>query len=72
MTEEFQKQSEQKIHLTMKITFASSRDNDYKRLMHSNSDNTEIMIGEETNEIIHEFFESHHFFLGINRLKGAV
>ena len=37
-----------KSYLTMKIKFMSSEDNDDKRLMHSESDNIEIMIGNKT------------------------
>ena len=41
-----------KSYLTMKINFMSSEDNDDKRLMHSESNNIEIMIGSKTDEII--------------------
>ena len=34
----------------------SSKDNDNKRLMQSKSDNIEIMIGNETDEIIKDLF----------------
>ena len=43
----------------MSINFISSEDSDETRNMHTKSDNTEIMMGSETNDIIDEFCESH-------------
>ena len=51
-------QGEWKIHLTMAINVFSSKDSDEIRIMHSKSDNIEILIGNETNESIEELFES--------------
>ena len=51
-------QGEWKIHLTMAINFISSKDSYETRIMHAKSDNVEIMIGSETNEIIEELFKS--------------
>ena len=45
-------QSEWKIQLTMAINFISSKDSDETRTMHAKSNNVEIMMGKETNEII--------------------
>ena len=45
-------QSEWKIQLKTKINFIFSKDSDETRTMHAKSDNVEIMIGSETNEII--------------------
>ena len=42
----------------MAINFISSRDSDETRTMHTKSNNAEIMIGSETNEIIEDLFES--------------
>lgn len=42
----------------MKISFILSKDNDGKRLMHSKSDNMEIVIGKDTDEIINEVISS--------------
>ena len=42
----------------MEINFISSKDSDETRTMHTKSNNVEIMIGSETNEIIEELFES--------------
>ena len=50
--------SEWKIQLTMAINFISSKDSDETRTMHTKSNNVEIMIGSETNEIIEDLFES--------------
>ena len=51
-------QSEWKIQLTMAINFISSKDSDETRTMHAKSNNVEIMMGSETNEIIEELFKS--------------
>ena len=52
-------QSEWKIQLTMEINFISSKpDFDETRIMHAKRDNKEIMIGNETDEVIEELFES--------------
>ena len=48
--------SEWKIQLTMAINFISSKDSDETRTMHTKSNNVEIMIGSETDEIIEDLF----------------
>ena len=50
--------SEWKIQLTMAINFISSKDSDETRTMHTKSNNAEIMIGSETDEIIEDLLES--------------
>ena len=50
--------SEWKIQLTMAINFISSKDSNEARTMHTKSNNVEIMMGSETDEIIEELFES--------------
>ena len=50
--------SEWKIQITMAINFISSKDSDETRVMHTRSNNVEIMVGSETNEIIKQLFES--------------
>ena len=50
--------SEWKIQVTMAINFISSKDSDKTRTVHTKSNNVEIMVGSETNEIIKELFES--------------
>ena len=42
----------------MAINFISSKDSDETRTMHTKSNNVEIMIVTETNEIIIDLFES--------------
>ena len=53
---DYKTQGEQKIQLTMTIHFISSNDSDEIRNMHTTSDNIEIMMGNETDEIIEELF----------------
>ena len=45
---------EWKIQLTTLINFSSSKDSDETRNMHTKSDNIEIIMGSETNDIIEE------------------
>ena len=49
---------EWKIHLTMAINFISSKDSDETRTIHAKSNNVEIMMGCEIDEIIKELFKS--------------
>ena len=42
----------------MQIKLASSLDTNEFRIMHAKSDNIEILIGTETDDIINELFES--------------
>ena len=51
-------QSEWKIQLTMANNFISSKDSEETRTMHTKSNNVEIMMGSETDEIIEEPFKS--------------
>ena len=48
--------SEWEIQLTMAINFIYSKDSDETRTMHTKSNNVEIMIGSDTNEIIKGLF----------------
>ena len=51
--------SDYKIQLTVEINFTSLKpDSDETRIMHTKSDNTEIMSGSDTNEVIKELFKS--------------
>ena len=50
-------QGEWKIQLTMTINFFSSKDSEETHIMHTNSDNIDIMMGNETDEIIEELFQ---------------
>ena len=47
-----------KIQLTIASKLISSLDNDEERVMHSKSDNIEIMINNEADEVIKELFDS--------------
>ena len=58
-------QGEWKIQLTMAINFISSKDSEKIRTMYTKSGNIEIIIGNTTDEIIEELFES--FFAKISR-----
>ena len=42
----------------MVINFISSKDSDETQTMHTKSNNVEIMIGSETDEVIETLFES--------------
>ena len=42
----------------MKINFLSSKNNDDKQLMHSKSDNIEIITGNKTDQVINKLFKS--------------
>ena len=46
-----------KIHSTIAINFISSKGNDNDRVMHSKSDNIEIMINDRADEVIKKLFE---------------
>ena len=52
MIDRFKKLGEWKIQLIMNVNFISSKDSDDKQLMYFKSDNIEIMIRNETNEIM--------------------
>ena len=41
----------------MAVNFISSKDSDETRTMHTKSNNVEIMMGSDTDEIIEELFE---------------
>ena len=55
---EHKTQGQWKIHLAMAINFIFSKDSDETRTMRTKSDNIEIMMGSETDEIIEELFKS--------------
>ena len=59
MINDHKNQSEWKIQLTAATNFISSKpDSDETRIMHTKSNNIEIMIGSDTNEVIEELFKS--------------
>ena len=47
-----------KIQLTIANSYISSTDNDEEHVMHLKSDNIEIIINDEANEVIEKLFES--------------
>ena len=47
-----------KTQLTITINFISSKDNDDEHVLHSKSDNTQIMINDKADEVIEELFQS--------------
>ena len=49
---------EWKIQLIMSINFISSKDADETRNMYTKSNNIEIMVGSQTDEIIEDLFKS--------------
>ena len=55
---DYKTQGEWKIQLTMSINFISSNDSGETRNLRTKSNNIEIMIDNETDEIIEELFES--------------
>ena len=61
-----------KIQLTIANNFISSIDNDEKCVMHSKSDNIEIMINDEADEVIKELFDSlkNRYQNNLESMKG--
>ena len=55
---DYKTQGEWEIQLTTSITFISSNDSDETRNLRTKSDNIEIMMGDETDEIIDELLKS--------------
>ena len=59
MIDDYKSKGEWKIQLTAEINFTSLKpDSDETRIMHTKSDNTEIMIGSDTNKVTKELFKS--------------
>ena len=59
MINDHKNQSEWRIQLTAAINFISSKpDSDETRIMHTKSNNIEIMISSATNKVIKELFKS--------------
>ena len=55
------------IQLTIVTNFICTKDNDKESLMHSKSNNIEILINEKANEVIGKLFEYllHSFQIGL-------
>ena len=59
MINDYKNKGEWKIQLTAEINFTSLKpDSDETRIMHTKSDNMEIMTGSDTNKVIEELFKS--------------
>ena len=59
MINDYKTKGEWKIQLTGEINFTSLKpDSDETRIMHTKSDNEEIMAGSDTNDVIKELFKS--------------
>ena len=59
MINDYKRKGEWKIQLTAEINFTSLiQDSDETRIMHTKIDNTEIRIGDDTNDVIKELFKS--------------
>ena len=59
MINDYKSKGDWKIQLTAEINFTSLKsDSDETRIMHTKSDNTEIRIGDDTNDVIKELFKS--------------
>ena len=59
MINDYKNKGDWKIQLIAEINFTSLKpDSDETRIMHTKSDNTEIMTGSDTNEVIEELFKS--------------
>ena len=71
MINDYKSKDKWKIQLTAEINFTSLKpDSDEKRIMHTKSDYTEIMIGSDTNEVIKELFKS--FFNSLQRYQEGL
>ena len=56
------------------INFIFSKDNDEERVMHSKSDNKEMMINDKKDEVIEEIFQSllSRYQIGLETLRTVV
>ena len=61
------------IQLTIANNFISFVDNDEERVMHSKSDNIEIMINDEADEVIKKLFDSlkNRYQNNLEQMKGS-
>ena len=57
---DYKTQGECKIQITMSISFISSNDSDKTHNLRTKSNNIEIMMGDETDEIMDELFNIFH------------
>ena len=60
MINDYKSKGEWKIQLTAEINFLSLKpDSNETRIMHTKSDNKEIMVGSDTSDVIKELFKSY-------------
>ena len=73
ITNNFKKSDTQKIKLRIASNFISSKDNDEERVMHSKSDNIEIMINDEADEVTKKLFKSltKRYQNNLEKMKGS-
>ena len=57
---DYKTQGECKIQITVSISFISSNDSDETHNLRTKSNNVEIMMGDETDEIMDELFNIFH------------
>ena len=59
--------------LTGAINFISSKDNDEEHVMHSKSDNKEIIINDEADEFVKDFFKAlkNRYQNNLGSMKGS-
>ena len=57
---DYKTQGECKIQITMSISFISSNDSDETHNLRTKSNNIEIVMGDETDEIMDELFSIFH------------
>ena len=60
----YETEGEQKTQLSMEINFVSAKDSDEIRTMHTKSDNIDILMGSETNDVT-------PFFINSQKLKQS-
>ena len=62
-----------KIQLTVENNFISSINNDAERVMHSKTDNIEIMTNDEADEVMKELFDSpkNRYKNNLKQIKGS-
>ena len=73
ITNNLKKSDTWKIQLAIANNFISSTDNGEKRVMHSKSDNIEIVMNDKADEIIEELFDSlkNRYQNNLELMKGS-
>ena len=73
MINNFQKSDTCKIQFTIANNFSFSIDNEEERVMHSKSDNIEIMISDQADEVVKALFDSlkNRYQNNLESMKGS-